>query len=80
MAVARTKDLPDVKLCHTLSTIQTKNLHYVNDAVIQVTGYLKPLPLRVYIATCSQLVPNKHMINKQHKMYPALRGMCVPVI
>ena len=29
MAAARTKNLPDVKLCHTLSTIQTKNLRYV---------------------------------------------------
>ena len=29
MAAARTKNLPDVKLCHTLSTIQTQNLYYV---------------------------------------------------
>ena len=27
MAAAGTKNLPDVKLCHTLSTIQTKDLH-----------------------------------------------------
>ena len=42
----------------------------LNDALIQVTGYLKPLALRVYIVDC--LSQTKHMINKRHKMYQAL--------
>ena len=44
----------------------------LNFALIQVTGYLKPLALKVYIVDCPQLIPNKHMINK-HKINPALR-------
>ena len=48
----------------------------LNDALIQVTGYLKPLALRVYIVDYPQLIPNKHMINK-HKMYASLRELCL---
>ena len=61
MASARTKNLPDVKLCHTLSTIQAKN--YV---IIQVIGYLK---LLVYIVNCPQFILNKH------KMHSSLREL-----
>ena len=40
-------------------------------ALIQVTGYLKPLALRVYIVNCPSLSQTKHTINK-HKMQQAL--------
>ena len=73
MAAVRTKNLPDVTLCHTLSIVQTMNFVMLNDALIKVTDYLKPLALRVYIVHCPQLIPNNIMINK-HKMDPTLRG------
>ena len=44
----------------------------LNDATIQVTGYLKQLALKAYIVDCPELIPNEQMINK-HKMFPSSR-------
>ena len=64
----------NVKLCHTLATIQTKTLHTLNYALIRVIGHLKLLVMRVYNVNCPSLSQTKHMINKQHKMFQVLRG------
>ena len=74
MAAAKTKNLPDGKLCHTLSTIKTKSLQYDK---LRHISYLKQLGLRVYTVDC--LSQMEHMINK-HEMRPALRGKCVSVM
>ena len=46
----------------------------LNYVLIQVIGYFKLLAMRVYNVNCPSLSQTKHMIDKQHKMFQALRG------